>query len=472
MQADEEYFASEEFQEILEQYETSVKSGHSPYMDVDDLADIADYYHMNERFAEADDAIQLALSLYPGATSPLVYKIHEALNVGDVKAAIGYQEQIEDQSDIEFLFISAEILIAQDKIDEADEMFRKYFREIAPDEHQDYVIDVANIYSDYNVHDKAMEWMSRAMPEDNDDFKELTARTMFGLGKYKESERIFNELIDHNPFSKYYWNALASAQFMNEDYSASVTSSEYAIAIDPEDAESLLSKANGLYRLENYEEALKFFERYTEKVPYDEFGLLHQGTCLINISQYDKAIDILEEALKFSHPQSQYLPEIYQELAFAYSELKKPDTALYYLDKTEDLECDHLDILVIKGHILLSNGRQEEAEKMFQKAIVESGNAPKTMMRILVSIYDNKYVHAAYTMFKKLFTIVSDDWTEGYAYMALCCWDLQQYDEFLHYLKIATERNPKEARMVLNSIFPEGMAPEEYYPFMKEKYRL
>lgn len=36
---------------------------------------------------------------------------------------------------------------------------------------------------------------------------------------------------------------------MNEDFSGSVTSSEYAIAIDPNDADSLLNKANALYRL-------------------------------------------------------------------------------------------------------------------------------------------------------------------------------------------------------------------------------
>ena len=54
---------------------------------------------------------------------------------------------------------------------------------------------------------------------------------------------------------------------MNEDYQNSVQSSEYAIAIDPDDAEGLLSKANALYRLNNYEQALEYYERYTSKYP-------------------------------------------------------------------------------------------------------------------------------------------------------------------------------------------------------------
>ena len=37
-----EYFESEDFKEILQEYEESVKSGQPFYMDADDLADIAD----------------------------------------------------------------------------------------------------------------------------------------------------------------------------------------------------------------------------------------------------------------------------------------------------------------------------------------------------------------------------------------------------------------------------------------------
>ena len=59
------------------------------------------------------------------------------------------------------------------------------------------------------------------------------------MGKYKDSERIFNELIDRNPYSTTYWNALASTQLMNEDYNNAITSSEYAIAIAPNDPEGI-----------------------------------------------------------------------------------------------------------------------------------------------------------------------------------------------------------------------------------------
>jgi tetratricopeptide (TPR) repeat protein len=220
-----------------------------------------------------------------------------------------------------------------------------------------------------------MEWMSRAKPEDSADFKELMARTLFGLGKYKDSERLFSELIDTDPFQKRYWNALASAQFMSEDYSNSIQSSEYAIAIDPDDTEGLLSKANGLYQLNNYKDALEYFRRYSEKEPDDEFSYMYQGTCLLNMNQNEEAIKVLEQAENVAPEDSPYLPDIYQELCFAYSELGDVDKGLDYLNKTDTLDCDHIGLMVVKGHVLLGAGRVEEAEKMYRQAIRESENA-------------------------------------------------------------------------------------------------
>jgi tetratricopeptide (TPR) repeat protein len=204
-------------------------------------------------------------------------------------------------------------------------------------------------------------------------------------------------------------------------------------------------------------------------MPNDEFGFLHQGTCLINLGRFEDAISILEKAEEVASPESQYMPDIFQELAFAYSELHQPDTAIYYLDKTDNLDCDHINIQIIRGHVYLANKRQKEAESTFRKALVDSGNSPKVMLRIIVSLYDNQYLRASYMLLKSFFKYMDDDWKDGYAYMALCCLDMKKDDEFLHYLKLACEKNPKEARTVLGSYFPKGTEPKDYYDYMINK---
>lgn len=474
-----EYFDSEEFRDKLAEYEKAVSEGEPVYLDADELAEIADYYQMTDHFDEAEAAIKLALSLSPGAVAPLTYRIHEALWRGDTKVARDYLHQIIERSEPDYVYCNGEILLAENKAEEADNFFLEELDKVPEEEYQDYVIDVANIFQDYEQNEKAMQWMARANQEDTPDFKELMARTLFGLGKYKDSARLFNELIDTDPFSKYYWNALASAQFMNEDYSASVQSSEYAIAIDPDDAEGIMAKANGLYQLGNFEEALHFFRRYSEHVPDDEYAVLHQATCLINLGQNQEAINLLEDLLNREQEEgggeaaeeSPYMPDLLQELAFAYSEQGECDKAMELLNRTDVLDCDHTQLQVIKGHVLLADGRVEKAEECYRKAIIHSDQPNQTLLRVIVSIYDNHYLETAYKLFNKYFSIVGTRVEEGYAYMALCCYDLKRNEEFLNYLKIACERNPKECRQVLGHLFPEDMEPEEYYSYIINKLK-
>ncbi len=467
-----DYFDSEEFRNTLDDYEESVKSGRPLFMDADDLADIADYYHFMGKDTQADETIDYALSLYPNATLPNVFKAREALTTGDIDSARQYISQIESKDDPEYHYMQAELLMAQDLVEEADTYLRQYFKTVPLDEYEDFVMDIANIYFDYGLNDKAYEWIMRSKGDDSNDFKELMARTLFGLGKYKDSERIFNELLDKDPYSKRYWNALANTQLMNNDISGAITSSEYAIAIDPDDPEGVLNKANALFQLGNYEEAIRYYDRYGEISTPDEFSLLHKGTCLFNLHQTEEALAFLQQALTVCPRDSQFLIQIYQELAFCCSALHRLEESIHYIDETRDLDCNHIDMQVLKGHVLLENGKRHEAEEVFKDAIMHSDEDPSIIVRIIVSLYDNKYVKAAYEMLKKFFSVVDDDqYDQGYSYLALCCCDLAYQEEFLKYLRIAVERNPHEAKMVLGHLFPEDMAVTDYYQYMYQKLR-
>jgi tetratricopeptide (TPR) repeat protein len=474
MQYNEDYFNSEEFKELLESYEAAMQVGNLPFLDADDLVDLADYYSNAGEGDKAVEAIEHALELYPDATLPNVFKAREALTEGDFETAHHYADAIGDKEDPDFHYLTAEIMVAEGEIEKADRYLRQYAKSVDEDEWEDFVKDCANLYVDYGINDKAYQWMMRSKGDDSTDFKELMARTLFGLGKYKDSERLFNELIDRDPYSINYWNALASAQLMDEDYSNAITSSEYAIAIDPNDPEGLASKAHGLFRLGNYEDALEYFRRLEKIVPDDELVLLNEGVCLVNLNRHQEAIPYLEKALEMADEESETLPQVYQELAFCYGSLKQLSKALEMIDAAIDLSGDTTDLLVIRGHILLGCDKMKEAEKSFKKAIRQSDNSPAIMLRIIVSLYDNRYVNSSYAMFKDFFEVVNDlapDFNRGHAYMALCCYDLGKNDEFMEYLQKSVELNPREARLVLGFLFPEGTEPSEYVSFMERKLR-
>ena len=418
MQYNEEYFNSEDFKELLESYETALQAGEQPFMDADDLVDLADYYNYHGEGDKAAEAIERALDLYPDATLPNVFKAREALMMGDNELAHHYAEAIGDKDDPDYHYLTAEILIAEGHIEQADLYLRRYAKSVNEDEWEDFIKDCANLYVDYGVNDKAYQWMMRSKGDDSSDFKELMARTLMGLGKYKDSEKIFNELI------------------------------------------------------ENYEEALEYFRRLENLMPDDDVILLDEGVCLVNLGRHEEAVSYLEHALSVADEESEVLPQIYLELAFCYSSMKQPSKALEMIDAAMELPGDTTDLMVIRGHILLENGMLEEAEETFKDAIRQSDNSPSVLLRIIVSLYDNRYVNSSYEMFKKFFEVVNayaPDFNKGHAYMALCCHDLGKNDEFLEYLRKSVEINPREAKLVLGFLFPEGMEPNEYVTYMEQR---
>ena len=466
-----QYFDSKEFRTILSQYETSVETAFPIFMDVDDLTDIADYFHYIGQEHEADMLIDKIMELHPNAMGPIIYKVHQALENKDFNKAREMADQIVDKESIDYLLLIGEILLAEQKIQRAEKHFNNILLKVEADEVNDYIFDVANLYTDYAQYDKAMMWVMRSDSKKSPELMELIARVLFGLGNYYESERIFNDLIDIDPYSVGYWNSIANAQYMQKKYNEAITSSEYAMAISPEDTDALFMKANCLCLLGNHQEAEILYQRCLEINPDDAQVLLTYGTCLTVLGKKEEGIAMLESVEGKLPKDSTLLTECYEELAFAYSDLHMPESALFYLDKTDELDCDHIDIKVIKGHVLLANKRIKEAQALFQEAVLESKNDPKVILRVIISTYDNHYLNATYNMLYSFLSTYGDKVVDGYAYMTLCCWDLKKYDECLAYLKKAIAVNPNEVRQVLADLFPPELDLKDYKTYLLDKIK-
>ena len=96
MAFDEEYFNSEEFQEVLESYEAAEAAGETPMMDADDLVDLADYYTWQGDEERATDIIEQGLQFYPDHALLNVFMARRALMDNDFDEAQHYADNITD----------------------------------------------------------------------------------------------------------------------------------------------------------------------------------------------------------------------------------------------------------------------------------------------------------------------------------------------------------------------------------------
>ena len=273
------YYQSDKFKQILCKYKELHKDNISEFLEPEELTDVAEYYHYIGEDQKAAEATDYAIRMYPTATTPFAFKARMALLCDDnPQKADDIAEMIVDKSDLDYLYLKAEIMIVDNKVDEADcFLFNQYNDTISTEEREDYVLDVAALFSDYEETEYVEKWLSCSTKTEDNDYKELHARILKSRGKYKESEAILNELLDANPYSGPYWNQLAQNQLLRNDINDSITSSEYSIAINPDDEEAILNKANGLFTLGNYDEALKYYERYKKLC-------IHQDSIVVDVT--------------------------------------------------------------------------------------------------------------------------------------------------------------------------------------------
>lgn len=466
----EKYFDSTEFKETLKRYEDAEKRHERVYFESDELTDIAEYYYTIGNNSRAVEVLDYAINLHPGAALPLVFRGRTALlDEKDASKARHYISLIDDQLDLDCIYLKAEIMINEGKEEAADNFLHECIDKIDEDDVPDYVLDVSTLFMDYNLTEKANEWLKLSDEPDLADYKELKGRIAFSKGNYEESEHIFEALLDEDPYSNHFWNSLASTQFMRNHINDSITSSEFSIAINPNDDEAILNKANGLYSLGNFEEALTYYKRFINICPDEGTGYMFMGNTLLNMGRLEEAEEQYRKALSMKSTDSRYLIETYQNLAFTLSQMGRETEAIDYMDKAEALpECNKTDIKVVRGHILLEHGHIKDAINCFLIALHESKFSPEIFYRISISTYDCGYMHVAYKMFKAFTDMHYGNDDEGYAYLAACSKRLGRDNDYLSYLKTSCERNPNETKIVFADDFPQTVTPDKYYEYETE----
>ena len=233
------YYKSKEFKEILEQYE-NLHDSEQTLLSTEDYSDIAQYYHEQADDKKALEAIHVALSLYPGSVGPTSFLARYALlEEHDVDKASNIADGITDKNDPDYVLLMAEIMIVDGRADEADSYLDEAYDFFYDDDYYDDMpLDVAVLFTDYDEVEYADKWLQRSDETDEIDYIVTKAKILAGQGKINESEELINKLINADPYSTEYWDLLAVVQSMGGKTSDSITSSDYALAIDPDDRDA------------------------------------------------------------------------------------------------------------------------------------------------------------------------------------------------------------------------------------------
>ena len=334
---DQDYLNSPEFRDALQQYEDMMAGGPSAFLDAEELTDIAEYYliHLEDQ-ERARECNEYALSLYPGATAPLIFQARQHLLDNDLDTCQQLCDAIPEQEDREVKFLNAEIMVRRKQQKQAFTYLLECSKGIEED-HDFFLFDAAYIFMDYNEYKMAYAMAEELLKIAPDWYRtwQIMADSLLGLAAFDQALEYINKMLDIDPFCTETWDWASEAYSGTGKYEQAIEAADYALAVNPEEARALQLKGHANLHLEAYEQALKLYGQVLDITPNDETTMAFIAYCHLCMGQLDKALQAIEEAEKLSGGKSPEQQMIYEQHANVMAALERYDEAIDFINKAE-----------------------------------------------------------------------------------------------------------------------------------------
>jgi len=465
------YYQSRHFLRLLHHYEKAVAEGYVPYLEADELTDIAEYYMTGKQDDKATQAIQAAIDMHPDSVDPHIFLARQKMFYGQLDEARAIIEGITEQQDDEVIYIRAELLIKEGKAPEASAFLLEQ-EEQMQDSLDTYLYDCTSIFMDYDQWEFAREWLERlrdAFPT-HPQLVIMEAEIQMGLDNYEDALPMLQTILDEEPYNSEAWNLLAETYVALEMYPEALEAADYSLAINPQDSNALLMKGNAYMRDDQTASAIEYYTRYLETQPDDLNVQISLAFCYSNEERYKELLPLLERAEQYARklPDRRVeLPQIYQMRAYALSRLNRSVEAFAAIRQARTLGDESLEwrLDITEGDIYLHFKQTKQAEQYFASALAKSPEQGETLFSIAM-IYSNAgYNDTAIDLLDDVWTIFGTQ--EGkfvVPYLANCYLRKNDMEKFLSYLKLAPSCDRDATMLLFRDRFPD-VVPEDYYAY-------
>ena len=423
-----QYFDKPEFQQLLARYKEMLQGDRTFYFEATELTDIAEYYAMQGDSEQAEAALDYALRLHPENLDALIFKARARLINGHPAEAHQILDGIADQGDREVMFLRAELLLASQQHAKAEALFRTLIEE--ENYEADTFADIIDLLVDNGQSDMAALWIDEATKRypNHRTLIESAAYSYTQQERLDEAIELYNQLLDIDPYSTFYWEELGKIYFRCEEYNKAIEAFEFVIAINGDDCYyALYAVANCYFNIGNYERAEKYYHTIHEHYPETVDPLFHMGMCRVNLSDDDKALDYFIQALTTIPEGSEEQAQIYSQMSLIFSRKGQHAKAAAYTDEALKICPNNTELIIMKAHELLCQGCYEESTELFLEALNHDiGNVERSLFLIGVSMLENGHCEMSHYILRMLKDNPAIEPEVLYPYLCFCEWTLRE----------------------------------------------
>ena len=314
-----DYFQSREFKDLLKSYEDQQAAGEGIYLDADDFADIADYYLSMDKPSSSMETLATGLSLHPNDEVLLIV----------LSAAYIYQRQYDkaeevlgklDSGNSDVKYQLAQLEYAKyGRVKQAEKIWREWMKlenGIGGGYHCVWLSEHdKQIFKDRGLSVVSCPASNAKLASGVAPVQEYID-TFQPLGRYDEDVQladicrdndladlmcdVLTQVLEEQPYLPKGWSNLALAQFLLQHYEQAIEACDFALAIDSDDLEALLTKAHSYHSMGEKSTAKPIFKEYLDKggeavqiIPYAD-ALFHDGEKDEALSELDRLSNYFE----------------------------------------------------------------------------------------------------------------------------------------------------------------------------------
>lgn len=510
-----DYFQSHQFKLLLSSYESQRKKNESIYFDADDFADIADYYLSINRPDLSMETVETALSIHPDDEVLRVVKSATYIYQHQWKKAEEVLNTLDsDNPDVKYQWAQMEYAF-HGRIPQAEKQWRTWMKienGTDPSEQhrrENYIHIISSMAElredDLNYTKEELKTIRKWIREYIDTFQPL--------GKYDEDIQladvcrqdpladlmceILSQILEEQPYLSKGWTNLALAQLMQKNFDQSLESCDFALAINPEDTDALLTKAHALISLGDKSLSIPVLKKYLElggervqAIPYAE-ALFLDG-------RKEEAVSVLKDLYEYLEIQNEtvedqfHLDMMSTKLDEAQKREKQKKYQVYrimYVHALTDIcdlfhhnDCikdslevnrrlveafpDDAEAFFMMGVNHLSANKYEEAARDFASALKKSNDQVMMGVDIALTFVLNDFSDFALEVLDAI-SEIADQSNSPYvknipAAKSLTYLKLGDKGLFIDNFKIACEDTPDLVQKIYNGIFPEDLPISEW----------
>ena len=382
-------------EELVEKYEQNLADDKVIYFDAADFSLIFDHYIDHLYLDDAEEVIELALSIHPTNDELKMQNAKAMIYTGRQEQAEEYMKTLHDDGSTEFLLLKIENLLRLYKTKEATELIDDKIEELTDDlEKADFIAQVGFLSLDVDDYFEGIEYLEYALEIDAEfnlhvyveliDAHEMT-------GSYEMAIYYNNRLLDLIPYSFDNWVNLGKLYALNRQYDKAVDAYDMALTIKEGNSQVLKMKALTLYLNDNAEEAVRIFNSCIKSNPDDEslYDSLIEG--YEYLERYDKVEEVISEKERRFGSEGIVIRRAMLALLMNNVELARE-----FMELVPEEEQQTIDYFMLEGELMFEEKRYRESEAAYIKAALHSPRNEEVIDRLAnVSVAQEKYEQAA-----------------------------------------------------------------------------